>query len=142
MSTPPPSVARRSVVAASIGNAMEWYDFSVYAFFASYIAHNFFRDDDPTIGGLILEVKGDFCHQARGMLQRADRDADYLEIGLEGNVCYNPLHNDLEPYAVAYAIAALINNLFGRSGEPFLLRRLLHRRPAGTDGGAALPERL
>lgn len=44
-----PSVARRSVVAASIGNAMEWYDFSVYAFFASYIAHNFFRDDDPTL---------------------------------------------------------------------------------------------
>ena len=35
-------------MAASIGNAMEWYDFSVYAFFASYIAANFFRDEDTT----------------------------------------------------------------------------------------------
>ncbi|MGW0737692.1 MFS transporter [Streptomyces sp. NPDC002851] len=42
------SVARRSVAAASVGNALEWYDFTVYAFFASYIAHNFFRNNDPT----------------------------------------------------------------------------------------------
>lgn len=48
--TAPPrtSIARRSVAAASFGNAMEWYDFSVYAFFASYIANNFFHENDPT----------------------------------------------------------------------------------------------
>ncbi|WP_328379740.1 MFS transporter [Streptomyces sp. NBC_00440] len=40
-------VSRRAVVAASFGNGMEWYDFTVYAFFAGYISHNFFRDDDP-----------------------------------------------------------------------------------------------
>lgn len=44
---PQPSLTRL-VVAASFGNALEWYDFSVYAFFASYIAHNFFTTDDPT----------------------------------------------------------------------------------------------
>ena len=38
---------------------------------------------------------------------------------LGGDVCYNPLHNDLDPYAVAYAIASLLNNLFGKSKEPF-----------------------
>ncbi|MFF2300484.1 MFS transporter [Arthrobacter sp. NPDC058127] len=42
------SVGRRAVVAASFGNAMEWYDFSVYAFFATYIANNFFHENDPT----------------------------------------------------------------------------------------------
>lgn len=42
------SVARRSVAAASVGNALEWYDFTVYAFFASYVAHNFFQNNDPT----------------------------------------------------------------------------------------------
>ncbi|WP_371537491.1 MFS transporter [Streptomyces sp. NBC_00466] len=42
------AVARRSVAAAAFGHAMEWYDFSVYAFFAGYIAHNFFRDGDAT----------------------------------------------------------------------------------------------
>ena len=53
------------------------------------------------------------------MLQRAGRDDDYLEIGLDSGICYNPLHNDLDPYAVAYAIATLLNNLFGKSKEPF-----------------------
>ncbi|PAF43428.1 MFS transporter [Helicobacter sp. 11S03491-1] len=38
----------RAIVAAAIGNALEWYDFSVFAFFASYIAHNFFIDGDGT----------------------------------------------------------------------------------------------
>jgi hypothetical protein len=76
---------------------------------------------DPTqkLGGLVLEVKGDFCRQVRGMLAAAGREADYLEIGLNTGFCYNPLHNDLDPYAVAYAIASLLNNLFGRSKEPF-----------------------
>lgn len=37
---------RRAVIAASIGNALEWYDFSVYAFFAVYIAQNFFSNGD------------------------------------------------------------------------------------------------
>jgi MHS family proline/betaine transporter-like MFS transporter len=32
----------RAVLAASIGNALEWYDFSVYAFFAIYISRNVF----------------------------------------------------------------------------------------------------
>ncbi len=76
-------------------------------------------DPDRKIGGLVLEVKGDFCRHVRGMLARAGRDADYAEIGLGGTVCYNPLHNDLDPYAVAFAIATLVNNLFGKSKEPF-----------------------
>jgi len=62
------------------------------------------QDPDRKVGGLVLEVKGDFCRQLRGMLAAARRDADYLEIGLDTGVCYNPLHNDLDPYAVAYAI--------------------------------------
>ena len=40
------NAGRRAVAAASIGNALEWYDFSVYAFFAVYIGRNFFSQDD------------------------------------------------------------------------------------------------
>ena len=76
-------------------------------------------DPDRKIGGLLLEVKGDFCKQARVILDRAGRGDDYREIAIGGDVCYNPLHNDLDPYAVAYAIASLLNNLFGKSKEPF-----------------------
>ena len=77
------------------------------------------HDTHQKIGGLVMEVKGDFCHQVRDILTRADRADDYIEIGLSGNVCYNPLHNDLDPYALAYAIGSLLNNLHGRSKEPF-----------------------
>jgi hypothetical protein len=42
------AISKKAVLAASIGNAMEWYDFSVYAFFASYIAANFFKQGDET----------------------------------------------------------------------------------------------
>jgi len=77
------------------------------------------QDQDRKIAGLVLEVKGDFCGQVRGMLQRAGRADDYVEIGLDSGICYNPLQNDLDPYAVAYAIATLLNNLFGKSKDPF-----------------------
>jgi hypothetical protein len=79
------------------------------------------RADDPErkVGGLVMEVKGDFCKQVRQILRGANRESDYLEIGLNSGVCYNPLHNDLDPYAVAFAIGTLLNNLFGKSKEPF-----------------------
>jgi hypothetical protein len=76
-------------------------------------------DPDLKMGGLVLEVKGDFCRQVRTILARAGRESDYVEVGLNSGVCYNPLHNDLDPYAVSYAVATLLNNLFGRSKEPF-----------------------
>ncbi|MGB6729408.1 MAG: hypothetical protein WBE74_26165 [Terracidiphilus sp.] len=43
----------------------------------------------------------------------------YIEISLDSEYCYNPLHNDLDAYALAYNIASLLNNLFGRGKEPF-----------------------
>lgn len=36
----------RQVVAAVIGNALEWYDFIVYGFLASIIARQFFPSED------------------------------------------------------------------------------------------------
>ncbi len=80
-----------------------------------------FRADDPKrrIGGLILEVKGDFCGKVRDILARHGRSDDYVEISLESEYRYNPLHNDLDAYALAYSIASLLNNLFGRGKEPF-----------------------
>jgi MHS family proline/betaine transporter-like MFS transporter len=40
------SARTRAIVATSIGNTLEWYDFAVYAQFASYIAANFFPGQD------------------------------------------------------------------------------------------------
>ncbi len=69
--------------------------------------------------GLVLEVKGDFCHKVRGILERAGRGNDYVEVSLDSEYRYNPLNNDLEAYTLAYGIASLLNNLFGKGKEPF-----------------------
>ena len=81
----------------------------------AYQAH----DRGKRIGGLTLEVKGDFCHKVRGILERHRREEDYIEVGLDSGYCYNPLHNDLDAYALAYSIATLLNSLFGKGKEPF-----------------------
>ncbi len=39
--------SRKAIFAAAIGNVLEWYDFGVYVFFASVIAHNFFPPGNP-----------------------------------------------------------------------------------------------
>src|SRR5580692_1125804 len=41
------------IVATSVGNALEWYDISVYGYFAAYIAKAFFPNDDPTTSLLL-----------------------------------------------------------------------------------------
>ncbi len=99
--------------------------------------------DDPArrAAGLVLEVKGDFCHDIRAVLEQAGRPDDYLELGIGGRWQWNPLASDMDSYSLAYTVATLLNQLFGKSKEPFwqqaytnLIRWLieLHR---------ALPER-
>jgi hypothetical protein len=74
---------------------------------------------DERIGGLVLEVKGDFCRRVKEILERSGRGEDYIELSLDSEYRYNPLHNDLDAYALAFSIASLLNNLFGRGKEPF-----------------------
>lgn len=80
-----------------------------------------YRCDEPSkrLAGLVLEVKGDFCAHVKRILARHRREKDYMEIGLGSKYRYNPLHNDLDAYALAYGIATLMTNLFGRGKEPF-----------------------
>ncbi|MCY4024718.1 MAG: TraM recognition domain-containing protein [Acidobacteria bacterium] len=80
------------------------------------------RADDAKrrAGALVLEVKGDFCHQVQGILEDAGRADDYLEIGLGGSLQWNPLDDPLlDSYSLAYSVASLVNQLFGKSRDPF-----------------------
>lgn len=52
------SVLRRAVGAAALGNAMEWFDFGVYAYIATTIAQVFFPPGDP--GVALLATLGAF----------------------------------------------------------------------------------
>ncbi|SFC77610.1 MFS transporter, MHS family, proline/betaine transporter [Polaromonas sp. OV174] len=58
-------VGRKAVIAASAGNALEWYDFTVYALFAVYIGQNFFQNEDPTV-----QLMGSFMAFGLGFVVR------------------------------------------------------------------------
>jgi hypothetical protein len=77
------------------------------------------NDKNSRIGGLVLEVKGDFCHKVQEILKKHGRVSDYVEVSLHTDYRYNPLYNDLDAYALAYGIASLLNNLYGKGKEPF-----------------------
>ena len=53
------SSKRRIILAAIVGNVMEWYDFAVYGFLAINIGRNFFPDEDPFVS--LLATFGAFA---------------------------------------------------------------------------------
>ncbi len=52
-SHPQPPSMHRMIVAATIGNILEWFDFLVYGFFAATLAEVFFPARNPTVSLLI-----------------------------------------------------------------------------------------
>ena len=52
-SAPPEMTLRRVVIAATIGNVLEWFDFVIYGFFAVTIAQVFFPTKSPTVSLLV-----------------------------------------------------------------------------------------
>lgn len=57
--------SRRAIVAGTVGNTMEWYDFAVYAYLTPVISRLFFPGDDP-----VLAVLSTFAIFAVGFLMR------------------------------------------------------------------------
>jgi MHS family proline/betaine transporter-like MFS transporter len=50
---PPETTLRRVVIAATIGNVLEWFDFVIYGFLAVTISQVFFPVGDPTVSLLV-----------------------------------------------------------------------------------------
>jgi MHS family proline/betaine transporter-like MFS transporter len=50
---PPETTLRRVVIAATIGNVLEWFDFVIYGFLAVTLAQVFFPTGDPTVSLLV-----------------------------------------------------------------------------------------
>ena len=56
------------------------------------------------------------------MLTELDRGGDYIELSLDGRLTWNPLSATwLEAYSLAYTVASLLNQRFGKGKEPFWL---------------------
>ena len=80
-------------------------------------------DEERKLAGLVLEVKGDFCHQVRAMLEAAGRGGDYVELGIDRAAHrwqWNPLDAPwTDSYSLAYSLASLMTQLFGKGNEPY-----------------------
>jgi MFS family permease len=57
--TPPRS--RRALVAGSVGNFIEWYEFGVYGYFATIIAANFFTPDGGSDAEALVKTYASFA---------------------------------------------------------------------------------
>jgi len=77
------------------------------------------NDPEKKLSGIVLEVKGDLCRQVAQILKRCGREQDYIGVSLDSNIRYNPLNNDLDPYAQAFNIASIITSIWGKGKEPF-----------------------
>lgn len=77
------------------------------------------RDLDQQLSGVVLEVEGDLCGHVQKLLKECGRCEDYVEASLIGNLRYNPLNNDADPYAQTFNIASIIIAIWGKSKEPF-----------------------
>ena len=78
------------------------------------------KNPERRAAALVLEVKGDFCHDIRRMLTELGRGEDYIELSLDGRLTWNPLSATwLDSYSLAYTVASLLNQLFGKGKEPF-----------------------
>ena len=81
---------------------------------------------------LVLEVKGDLCHDIRRMLTELDLGGDYIERSLNGRLTWNPLSATwLDSYLLASPVASRWNHLFGKGKEPFGQPAYRHRDPPG-----------
>ncbi len=77
-------------------------------------------DSERRAAALVLEVKGDFCHEVHSILAACGREGDYRELALDGEWAWNPLHEPLvDSYSLAHSIGSLLNQLFGKGKDPF-----------------------
>jgi hypothetical protein len=66
------------------------------------------------LSGIVLEVKGDLCRQVARILEGYGREQDYIGVSVDSHIRYNPLNNDLDPYAQAFNIASIITSIWGK----------------------------
>ncbi len=120
----------RAVVAAVIGNILEWYDFVVYAFFAVYISHNFFIGDSSStqlikafivygasflakpLGAIVLGAYGDISGRKKAL----SLSIILMSVGV-GIIAFTPSVNEIGLLAPILLVLARLLQGFSAGGE-------------------------
>ena len=118
------------ILSATIGNALEWYDFIVYGFLASALSRNFFPQDDPKAAILLttLSVGIGFVARPLGAIllgiyaDRAGRKpAMMLVIGLmfisTAMIAFAPTYTQAGIWATLLVACARLIQGFSAGGE-------------------------
>lgn len=76
------------------------------------------------LGGLVIDIKGNYINQIKNMAKIQERECDIIEISLENSYVYNPLDNkklsSVEMASVMKKVLTLISK-DNKSSEPFWL---------------------
>ena len=62
-------------------------------------------------GSDIFVAVGGLAGALAQILEEYGRGEDYIEVSLDSNIRYNPLNNDLDPYAQAFSLASIITSM-------------------------------
>jgi MFS family permease len=79
------SDVRKAVTGASIGNAVEWFDFAIYGFLATFIAASFFPSGNETaalLNTFAIFAAAFSCDHSAGSC------SDRWATGSRGNGCW------------------------------------------------------
>ena len=132
---PKPPSMHRMIVAATIGNVLEWFDFVVYGFFAVTIAEVFFPAGNPTVSLLITFSAFGLAYFVRplgaivvgGFTDRAGRKA-----GLLLSIALMMIGTTLMAVTPGYATIGLAAPIL------ILIARLLQGFSVGGEFGSAV----
>ncbi len=80
------------------------------------------NEEGNQIGGLVLDVKGNYYKEVKEMLKNENREKDLVVIDLSGNIKYNPLDKkDLNPEILANRLKNILLLFSPETTESFWL---------------------
>lgn len=124
----------RGIAAATIGNALEWYDMSIYALLAIYIGHNFFPSDNPAIEVIQAFAVFGVSYLIRplgGLLLGSYADRNGMKKGLMLTIRLMVLGTAVIAFMPGYDVIGILAPI------GLILGRLIQGFSAGGEFGAA-----
>ncbi len=126
--------ATRGIVAATIGNALEWFDIAIYAVLAIYIGRNFFPSHDPGVELIQAFAVFGVSYLIRplgGLVLGSFADRHGLKKGLTVTIRLMVLGTALLAFMPSYASIGILAPI------GIVLARLIQGFSAGGEFGAA-----
>ncbi|HEY1156503.1 MAG TPA: MFS transporter, partial [Arthrobacter sp.] len=126
--------ATRGIVAATIGNALEWFDIAIYALLAIYIGRNFFPSHDPGVELIQAFAVFGVSYLIRplgGLVLGSFADRHGLKKGLTVTIRLMVLGTALLAFMPSYGTIGILAPI------GIVLARLIQGFSAGGEFGAA-----